>query len=216
MHEARRNPIEIILVGGGGHAKVLYSIIRYDLNFKVIGYTDTKKKEYFSELPYLGTDEFIFNSTVKNLVIGISYGKNIFSNLRKKVIGLFNESDYNFPNVFSKNSLISSEVNIKNGVQILHRAVINPDVEIGKFCIINTNAIVEHDVKLGDYVQVGPGSIILGETKIGNNCFIGSGAIVNDGLKICDNVIIGAGSVVTKNITEKGVYVGIPARRIRN
>ena len=34
-------------------------------------------------------------------------------------------------------------------------------------------------------------------------------------VNICDNVVIGAGAVVTKNITEPGVYVGNPAKKIR-
>ena len=32
---------------------------------------------------------------------------------------------------------------------------------------------------------------------------------------ICDNAVIGAGAVVTKDITEPGTYVGIPARKIK-
>jgi acetyltransferase-like isoleucine patch superfamily enzyme len=32
-------------------------------------------------------------------------------------------------------------------------------------------------------------------------------------VNICDNVVIGAGAVVTKDINEKGVYFGNPARR---
>jgi serine acetyltransferase len=34
-------------------------------------------------------------------------------------------------------------------------------------------------------------------------------------MSICDDVIIGAGAVVLSNITEKGTYVGIPAKRIK-
>ena len=33
-------------------------------------------------------------------------------------------------------------------------------------------------------------------------------------VKIVDNVVIGAGSVVTKNIVEKGVYAGNPAKKL--
>lgn len=34
-------------------------------------------------------------------------------------------------------------------------------------------------------------------------------------VSICDHVVIGAGSVVTKNITEAGIYIGNPAKKIR-
>jgi len=53
---------------------------------------------------------------------------------------------------------------------------------------------------------------------IENNVFIGKDVkllVGNQGLKICSDVTIGAGSIVTKDITEKGMYMGIPARRVK-
>ena len=50
-------------------------------------------------------------------------------------------------------------------------------------------------------------------TVIGNNVLIGSNATILP-VEICDDVVIGAGSVVTKNITDKGVYAGNPAKKI--
>jgi acetyltransferase-like isoleucine patch superfamily enzyme len=51
-------------------------------------------------------------------------------------------------------------------------------------------------------------------TEIGNNVSIGSNVTLLP-VSICNNVVIGAGAVVTKNITESGVYVGNPAKKIR-
>ena len=50
--------------------------------------------------------------------------------------------------------------------------------------------------------------------QFGDNVVIGVGSIVLGPLKICDNVMIGAGSFVNKDITEPGIYVGKPLRRI--
>ena len=50
---------------------------------------------------------------------------------------------------------------------------------------------------------------------IGNNVQIGAGAIILPGISIVDNVIIGAGCIVTKNIEDAGVYIGIPANKIK-
>jgi acetyltransferase-like isoleucine patch superfamily enzyme len=53
------------------------------------------------------------------------------------------------------------------------------------------------------------------QTKVGNNVSIGSNATILP-VSICDNAIIGAGAVITKNIDEPGVYIGNPAKVLKN
>jgi UDP-N-acetylbacillosamine N-acetyltransferase len=60
-----------------------------------------------------------------------------------------------------------------------------------------------------------PGAKILGTAKIGSRCRIGTNSTILPGIEICDDVVIGAGAVVTKNITEPGTYVGVPAKKMR-
>jgi len=52
--------------------------------------------------------------------------------------------------------------------------------------------------------------------KIGNNCWIGANVTILPGVTIEDNVVIGAGSVVTKNLKSGAIYVGNPARKLRD
>jgi maltose O-acetyltransferase len=54
------------------------------------------------------------------------------------------------------------------------------------------------------------------DTTIGDGCWIGAGATVLPGVTVADGCVIGAGAVVTKNTEPDGVYVGVPARRIRD
>ena len=52
--------------------------------------------------------------------------------------------------------------------------------------------------------------------KIHRNAFIGVRAMVLPGVTIGENVIIGAQAVVTKDIHSNEVFVGNPAKKIRN
>jgi acetyltransferase-like isoleucine patch superfamily enzyme len=54
-----------------------------------------------------------------------------------------------------------------------------------------------------------------GPIVIGDNTWIGTGAIILDGVKIGPNAVIGAGAVVTKDVPEKAIAAGVPARIIR-
>jgi len=55
----------------------------------------------------------------------------------------------------------------------------------------------------------------VGYIKIGSNVFIGANTTILPNIEITDNVVIGANSIVTKSISESGVYVGQPLRRIK-
>lgn len=70
---------------------------------------------------------------------------------------------------------------------------------------------------VGDEVTIGHQVVIHGCT-IGNRCLIGIGSIVLDGAVVEDEVMIGAGSVVTpgKRLESHGLYLGNPARRVRD
>lgn len=88
-------------------------------------------------------------------------------------------------------------------------------VIIGNDCLIGPNVqllAVSHDVvpqsrlEKHNYVD---------DIIIGNNVWLGGGVIILSGVTIGDNAVIGAGSVVTKNVDEKSLYAGNPARKIR-
>ena len=51
---------------------------------------------------------------------------------------------------------------------------------------------------------------------IGNNVYIGSGVSIVSGVTIEDNVIVGTGSVVTKSLKGGAIYVGNPAKKIKD
>lgn len=51
-------------------------------------------------------------------------------------------------------------------------------------------------------------------TRIGNRVSIGTNTTILP-VNICDYAVIGAGAVVTSSITERGIYVGNPARLLR-
>ena len=70
---------------------------------------------------------------------------------------------------------------------------------------------------IGDDVTVGHRAVLHACT-IGNACLVGMGALILDDVETEDFVMIGAGALVTpgKRLETRGLYVGSPARRVRD
>lgn len=114
--------------------------------------------------------------------------------------------------VIHPSSVISPSASIAGGCTVLARAVINPNATVGKGCIINTGAIIEHDCVIEDLVNVCPGVALAGHTVLGKKSFIGIGSTVIDGIKIGKDAVVGAGAVVIRDVPDRVIVVGVPAR----
>lgn len=111
--------------------------------------------------------------------------------------------------------VIGSDVKIGEGTVVMAGAVINSGSRIGRHCIINTGATVDHDCVIQDFVHISPGAHLGGSVEVGDGSWIGIGACVKNNLTICENSTIGTGAAVVDDITESGIYVGVPARRMK-
>lgn len=207
----------IILVGGGGHCKVIVDILKEDNDYDEILISDLKEnigKEILGiKIEY--TDDQLKDLYKKGYKSAfVSIGKVEINEHRKKIFNKIKNIGFNLPIIISKSANISQYSEIGEGTFIGKNVVINPETHIGKNCIINTGSIIEHDCIIEDNVHIGPGAILSGGTHIGNNSFIGTGAIIIQNINISQDTLIGAGAVVVKDINEPGVYVGTPAKRI--
>jgi len=207
---------KIIVIGGGGHAKVIIAILMKLNKYEVVGYTDISDNGLILGIPFLGKDDklqTIFDSGIHNAVIGVGQIKS--SVHKKRISEMLIDVGFKLPPIISPNCILNEDVKIGNGTVVMDGVVINSGARIGKFSIINTNASVDHDCFVGDFTHVAPGVTLSGEVKIGNNVLIGTGANVIQQVEIPDNTIISAGSSVQKSIKISGIYRGIPAKLIR-
>lgn len=203
----------LILVGGGGNCKSvidaaesigreikgILDLPQYFgedcLGYRIIG-TDSDIPMYIEECEFIVTIGFITNPEHR-------------VQLHKHIA----EAGGTFGTVIASTAHVSQHAEIAPGTAVLHNANVNAGAKIGKGCIINTGANIEHDVHIGDYTHISTGAMVNGDCKVGRSTFIGSGAVIANGVSIADNVTVGAGAVVCSDITEKGTYVGVPARK---
>lgn len=147
----------------------------------------------------------LYQSSIKNVNFGVDvkvvepvniYGCNIGDNC---FIGPFVE--------------IQKDVYIGKRTKIQSHTFICELVSIGEDCFIGHGVMFINDLFQKGCPAKGDKSLWF-STNIGNGVSIGSNATILP-VDICNRVVIGAGAVVTKSITKPGIYVGNPARLIK-
>lgn len=205
---------KVVIIGAGGHAKVIADIIEKSGD-EIVGFLDDNKEigtTIINEYKVIGdlNNRFTMAVTKENLEFIIAIGDN------KKREEISHSPNLKFYTAIHPSAQIGLDVRIEEGTVIMANSCINSSAKIGKHCIINTGAIIEHDNIIEDYVHISPNATLGGTVKIGESTHVGIGSIVKNNITICKNCTIGAGAVVVKNILEEGTYVGVPARERKN
>jgi sugar O-acyltransferase (sialic acid O-acetyltransferase NeuD family) len=206
---------EILIVGGGGHAKVIYGSLVRTGKWKVAGYTDVNDTGQV-DIEYLGPDERMSDivRTIKYAVVGVGQIKS--SGPRRRLYLRLKDIGFSLPVIISESAVVLHNVTLGEGTYAGENSYIGPHASIGIMCIINTGAVVEHDCRIGDFSHISISSSLAGTVSVGNGTMIGMGACVTNGVSVGNDVIVSAGTVVRKDVPDKSLVSGNRARLQKN
>ncbi|MFD9626502.1 acetyltransferase [Peribacillus muralis] len=205
---------KIVIIGAGGHSKVLQDIIRALDGYRLMAILDDqykvlKKKEDLYFGPISSFKDLFIHFECK-LIIAI--GKN---ETRMKLVNELNVNAMNYETVSHPTAVIGQDVIIGSGTVIMPNVVLNAGAKIGNHVILNTASVIEHDAHLNDFVHIAPNATLTGAARIGTGTLIGAGATVIPSIKIGEWCTIGAGSTVITDVPDEATAVGSPAKIIK-
>jgi sugar O-acyltransferase (sialic acid O-acetyltransferase NeuD family) len=191
----------IIILGAGGHAKVLAEVLR-STGYKILGLTDPlmKSGETKFGVVCLGDDEKLQEYSVDEIELVNGIGAIPGQHLRWELGKRLRELGYSFVTVIHPSAILSSDVKLANGAQIMAGAVLQPGVHIGCDSIVNTGVCVDHDCYIGDSCHLAPGVTLSGEVRVGDGVHVGTGACVIQDIEIGARTVIAAGSVIYNDL----------------
>ena len=208
---------DIVVIGGGGHAKVIISLLKQRGDYRIVGYTDRENRGAVLGIPWIGGDEVLSELIRQDRTCSAAIGVGTLGrgDPRKEIKARLKALGFALPALVSSAAVVSDAVYLGKATVVFNGAVINSGTTIGECTILNTHSTVDHDCMIGNYVHIAPGATLCGQVTLGDEVFVGAGATVIHGVTICPGSIIGAGAVVIEDCVIPGTYVGVPARRVK-
>lgn len=204
---------KIVLIGDGGHSKVIQDIIHANQDLSLTAILDSKYSESIEkdEIKYEHTDA-IQAYLSQYCLFCIAIGNN---EIRQKLVDTLNIPMTRYALLVHPSAVISPSAEIGRGTVVMPNATINADTKIGEHCIVNSNAVIEHDNIIEDYAHISPNATLAGTVSVGKGTHIGSNATIIPNKKVGSWSVIGAGAVVINNIESNITAVGVPALPIK-
>lgn len=201
MIQANSHPV--IVIGAGGHAKVVIDTLR-QMNQSILGLVDPcmKQGELVHGVEVLGGDEMIENYSSEEIYLVNGLGSLPAKSRRWSIAEYYRDKGYKFKTIIHPSAIVAADAVLSEGAQVMAGVVIQPGVSIGNDSIINTRVSIDHDCSIGEQCHLAPGVILCGDVRVGNKVYLGSGSTVVQGVTVGAKSIIGASSVVLRDVNE--------------
>lgn len=205
-----------VILGGGGHARVLVDCIRESRLAEIEGVLDSDPticgRKVLDAL-ILGGDELLGDLAaggVTHFVVGLGGVRDNRPRMRLFELGLlFRLTPLT---VRHPSAVVSRWATVGPGCQLLPGSIVNAGASLGKNVIVNSGAIVEHDCVVGDHAHIATGARLASGVRAGAGAHLGAGATVRQGIVIGERAVVGAGAAVIRDVAAGAMVVGVPAR----
>lgn len=195
--------VDLLMFGGGGHAKALIELVQAMGGYHLVGILDDFVPVGSTVLgvPVVGGSDRLaelYRDGVRqavNAVGGIGHAQ-----VRVEIFERIRQAGFQFPTLVHPAAWVEPSANLEDGVQVLAQAYISSAVRIGFGSVINAAVVVSHDCVLGQVVNLSPGAMLAGGVRLGDSVQVGMAATINMNIQVGSGARIGNGATVKKDV----------------
>ena len=194
--------MKLALFGYGGHAREVACQIDQEVTFFV-------DDQYVPTVPNV-KDISSFNPEEYLIMVAVADSKD-----RADIVSRLPKETKYFTFIHPTVQIMDNNIEVGEGSFIGANSILTTNIKLGKHALLNRGNHIGHDCFIGDYFSAMPNSLVGGNVWIDDKVYLGSCSNIREKIKIVANTTIGMNAAVVKNITESGVYVGVPVKKIK-
>mgnify|MGYP003635964386 FL=1 len=192
--------MKLALFGYGGHAKEVACQMGKEVTFFV-------DDEYSNNI---AKPISTFNPKEYMMIVAVADSKD-----RARVINKLPKETKYFTFIHPSVHIMDDNIEIGYGSFIGANSILTTNIKLGNHTLLNRGNHIGHDTIAGDFFSMMPCAVIGGNVTLGDNVYLGSCSNVREKIYVNSNVVIGMNAAVVKDIKTPGVYVGVPAKKIK-
>ena len=203
------------IYGYGGHgleAEELARVINLKENrWEKIIFVDDAKDKIDNEKIF-SFEDIISKYSPKDIEFMTGIGEPV---IREKLYNKVKEKDYSFAILVHPSASVAESAVLEEGTMVAHNAFVSIKAHLFTNTLVQPLACVHHECSVGRNSVVSTSAVMGGNSSLGYNSFIGLGASVKQGISVGNGSVVGMGAVVIKNVSDRVMVVGNPARAIK-
>ncbi len=194
---------DILVYGGGGHAKAVIELLLAGKRYRptIILDDGMAAGSIVLGVPVLGGAEHLETLRSRGLSLAVNAVGGIGNvEARLKVFNQLEAAGFTCPTVIHPSAVVEPSAILQDGVQVLALAYVSSSAHIGFGSLLNAGVVVSHDCILGRVVNLSPGALLAGGVQLGDHVQVGMGATINLNLKVGPGSRIGNGATVKADV----------------
>jgi sugar O-acyltransferase (sialic acid O-acetyltransferase NeuD family) len=217
LHRKRSRQRKCLILGAGGHGRVVLDILANVGDREVVGFVDSDAQligRRIDGVRVLGQpgdlarirDEYDVNAAI------VAIGNN---GDRRALADRLDGLGFELINAVHPSANLARNVTLGRNIVIAAGSLVCAHCQIGDSVILNTACIVDHESLIGTATHICPGAKLAGRVTVESGAFVGIGATIIQHVRVGYEAVVGAGAVVIDDVASMSTVVGVPAREIK-
>ncbi|ESL03775.1 sugar O-acyltransferase, sialic acid O-acetyltransferase NeuD family [Catonella morbi ATCC 51271] len=203
------------IYGYGGHGLEVEELARVinlkENRWEKIIFVDDAKDKIDNEKIF-SFEDIISKYSPKDIEFMTGIGEPV---IREKLYNKVKEKDYSFAILVHPSASVAESAILEEGTMVAHNAFVSIKAHLFTNTLVQPMACVHHECSVGRNSVVSTSAVMGGNSSLGYNSFIGLGASVKQGISVGNGSVVGMGAIVIKNVSDRVMVVGNPARAIK-
>ncbi len=207
------SPQPLLILGATPFALVFADAFSDLPEFEVVGFVENLERarcgQGHGDLPVHWVDDIAPMRETHKVICCLS------TTHRDRYVEQVRNMGFSFATLIHPTATVSKKSTVDEGTSLNIGCIVAGFTRVGRYVQVNRGVTIGHHTVIEDYVTIQPGVNLAGNCHVGRQTYIGIGATIVDGVKIGAHSVVAAGAVVTKDLPDRVLAMGVPAKIIK-